>query len=55
MGRKAYRLTDDQVREIRVNRHGLTYQKQADKYGVHKNTVFRIRNYMARNGVKDDS
>lgn len=53
MGRKAYKLTDDQVREIRQNKHGLSYQKQADKYGVHKNTVFKIRNYMLRNEVND--
>jgi DNA-binding XRE family transcriptional regulator len=51
MGRKAYKLTDEQVREIRVNRHGLTYQKQADKYGVHKNTIIRIRYGESRKNV----
>lgn len=51
MGRKAFKLTDNQVREIRVNRNGLTYQKQAQKYGVHKNTIVRICHGTARKNV----
>jgi hypothetical protein len=51
MGRKAYKLTADQVREIRVNRHGLTYQKQADKYGVHKNTIIKVRYHILHKDV----
>lgn len=37
------KLTDEQVREIRENRRGLTDKQQAEKYGVHRNTIFNIR------------
>lgn len=51
MGRKAYKLTDDQVREIRANRHGLSYKKQAEKYGVHIDTIKKIHYLILRTNV----
>ena len=40
---KNRRFTDDQVTAIRENRKGMTDQQQAETYGVHKNTIYRIR------------
>jgi transposase len=37
------KLTQDQVREIRKNREGLSYPKLAKKYGVHRNTIVLAR------------
>ena len=37
------RLTPDLVREIRINRHGLTARDQAQKYGVHHRTIEKVR------------
>lgn len=36
------RLTDDDVREIRKNREGLTLRQLAARYGVHHRTVERV-------------
>lgn len=41
-----YKLTQDQVKAIRINRHGKTDKQQAKEYGVHKNTIFRARHGM---------
>jgi hypothetical protein len=41
------KLTDDIVREIRINRHGLTDKQQGEKYGVHRQLVYRVRNYLS--------
>lgn len=47
-----FTLTDDQVREIRQNRKGMTDKQQAEKYGCHRNTIWNIRNGTQRAGVK---
>jgi hypothetical protein len=39
------KLTPDLVREIRINRHGLTARSQSDKYGVHIRTIEQVRLY----------
>lgn len=39
------RLTPETVREIRVNREGMSDAKRAEKLGVHLNTVIRARKY----------
>lgn len=46
------KLTDDQVREIRSNPRGLPDYKQAEKFNVHRNTVWLIRNGIQRASVK---
>ena len=46
------KLTEDQVRQIRENRKGLTDKQQAEKYGCHRNTIWNIRNGTQRAGVK---
>ena len=46
------KLTDDQVREIRLNPRGLPDRKQAEKFKVHRNTIWLIRNGFQRAGVK---
>lgn len=38
------KLTADDVKQIRQNRYGMTDAQQAAKYGVHPNTIFRVRN-----------
>lgn len=38
------RFTPDQVTAIRENKKGMTDQAQAEIYGVHVNTIYRIRN-----------
>jgi len=43
------KVTEQQVREIRANREGLSDTKRAKKYGIHRNTVWLIRNYAMRN------
>jgi len=43
------KVTEQQVREIRVNREGLSDAKRAEKYGIHRNTVWLIRNHEMRN------
>lgn len=40
------KLTEDQVREIRINRRGLSMRKQAEVYGVHIRTIEKIRAYL---------
>lgn len=37
------RLNEQQVREIRNNRNGLSYPELARKYGVHRNTIALVR------------
>ena len=39
------KLTPDLVREIRINRQGLTARRQAEKYGVHHRTIEKVRHY----------
>jgi transposase len=38
------KLTDEQVRAIRNNRNGMTDAARAKMYGVHKNTIWLVRN-----------
>lgn len=49
---KNYKLTPDQVIEIRRNRYGMTDKAMAEKYGVHKNTIFRVRHELVHAGVR---
>lgn len=49
---KNYKLTPEQVLEIRKNRHGMTDKAMAAKYGVHKNTIFRVRHELVHAGVR---
>ena len=37
------KLTPDLVREIRINKQGLTARDQAEKYGVHHRTIEKVR------------
>lgn len=37
------KLTAEKVREIRANREGLTDKQQAERHGVHRNTIYKIR------------
>ena len=46
------KLTEDQVRDIRANRNGLTDKQQAEKFNVHRNTIWLIRNGIQRASVK---
>ena len=39
------RLTPGIVREIRINRHGMTAKEQAAVYGVHFRTIQKVRYY----------
>jgi hypothetical protein len=39
------RLTPETVREIRVNREGMSDANRAKKLGVHLNTVIKARKY----------
>ena len=39
------KLNPDLVREIRINRHGMTARAQADRYGVHYRTIEKVRHY----------
>lgn len=45
------KVTEQQVREIRANREGLSDTKRAEKYGIHRNTVWLIRNYAIRDKI----
>lgn len=45
------KLSDQSVREIRINRNGLTDKAQAEKYGVHRNTIWLVRHGLLRNKV----
>lgn len=45
--RIAKKLDSQKVREIRENRKGLTAKQQAKLYGVHPNTIYKIRHRMA--------
>lgn len=47
------KLTEDQVREIRINRRGLSMRKQAEVYGVHINTIERIRAFITWRNLGD--
>lgn len=49
---KPYKLTPEQVLEIRKNRYGMTDKAMAAKYGVHKNTIFRVRHELVHAGVR---
>ena len=49
---KNYKLTPEQVLEIRKNRHGMTDKAMAAKYEVHKNTIFRVRHELVHSGVR---
>ena len=51
---RPYKLTPDQVREIRKNRYGRTDKDQAERYGVHKNTIFRVRHEFVHARVRDE-
>jgi DNA invertase Pin-like site-specific DNA recombinase len=46
------KLNPDIVREIRENRNGETHGATAKRYGVHYNTVMRIRHYEAWRHVR---
>jgi hypothetical protein len=48
---RPYKLTPDQVKAIRINRHGKTDKQQAKEYGVHKNTIFRVRHGMVYGSI----
>ena len=37
------RLTEDEVRAIRINRHGRTARQWADDLGVHIRTIDKVR------------
>ena len=39
------RLDPGKVKEIRINRHGLTAKEQAILYGVHYRTIEKVRYY----------
>lgn len=39
------KLTEQIVREIRLNPEGLSQQKRAEKYGVNRTTIQKIENY----------
>lgn len=45
------KVTEQQVREIRANREGMSDKKRAEQYGIHRNTVWLIRNHALRNKV----
>ena len=47
------KLTEDQVREIRINRHGLSMRKQAEVYGVHVNTIEKFRAFITWRNLED--
>ena len=51
---RPYKLTPEQVREIRKNRYGKTDKAQAAKYGVHKNTIFRVRHEVVHARIRDE-
>jgi|688.fasta_scaffold101027_2 hypothetical protein len=44
---KNAKLSDEIAHCIRTNRQGLTDQQQAELYGVHKNTIYKIRHHLA--------
>jgi hypothetical protein len=44
---KNAKLCSDKVQSIRANKNGLTDQQQAELYGVHKNTTYKIRHHLA--------
>jgi predicted DNA-binding protein (UPF0251 family) len=46
------KLTEDEVRQIRINRNGLTDKQQAEKFNCHRNTIWNIRNGAQRASVK---
>lgn len=39
------KLTEDNVRAIRLNRTGRTAKQLADQYGVHYRTIEKVRAY----------
>jgi len=41
------RLTTEKVIEIRENRYGWSAKRQAEHYGVHHNTIHRVRHFEA--------
>lgn len=45
------KLNEQAVREIRINRNGLTDKAQAEKYGVHRNTIWLVRHGLLRSKV----
>lgn len=48
----AKKLDAKTVALIRKNKKGLTAKQQAQKYGVHENTIYRIRHRVAWGCVK---
>jgi hypothetical protein len=40
------------VREIRINRLGMTAKAQAEKYGVHYRTIEKVRHFESWRSVK---
>lgn len=49
--RRAAKLTPDQVASIRENRQGLTDKQQAALYGVHRNTIYKVRHGATYTGI----
>jgi hypothetical protein len=47
------KLSPELVREIRINRHGLTAKAQATKYGVHYRTIEKVRHYETWRHIND--
>lgn len=39
------KLNSDLVREIRINRHGLTAKAWAEKLGLHQRTIDKVRDF----------
>ena len=46
------KLTDDQVKFIRNNRHTMTHIQLAEKFGIHKNTIHKIWRFERYKDVK---
>lgn len=47
------KLSPELVREIRINKHGLTAKGQAAKYGVHYRTIEKVRHYETWRHIND--
>lgn len=43
---KNRKFDNETVQAIRENRNGLTDKQQAEKYGVHPHTIYKIRHRM---------
>lgn len=50
--KKNRKFDNETVRAIRENRHGLTDKQQAEKYGVHPHTIYKIRHRMTYSDIE---